>query len=85
MLTSSLHNTDTSLRWTVAACPEGVHLKAPSHERYLQIRWREKLARVNSWRFYCDFANSRKVAISDVLNMFKFHRNIGAIFSITYY
>ena len=44
------------------------------------IRWREKFARVNSRRFYCDLSYSRHRDIVDVLNMFKFHHDIGVIF-----
>ena len=35
----------------------------------------EKISR----RFYCNFPNSRHRDIAAVLNMFKFHRDIGAI------
>ena len=38
---------------------------------------------MNSRRFYCDFANSHHRDIADVLNMFKFHRDIGGIFFAT--
>ena len=47
---------------------------------FRRFRWRENVARVNNRRFYCDFPNSRYRDIADVLNMFKFHCDISAIF-----
>ena len=41
---------------------------------------RENFPRKNGRRFYCDFANSRHHDTADILNMFRFHRDISAIF-----
>ena len=38
------------------------------------------MTRKNSQQFYSDFGNSRHCNIADVLNMFKFHRDIGTTF-----
>ena len=36
---------------------------------------------MNIRRFYCDFANSRDCDIADILNMFKFYRDVVMTFS----
>ena len=36
------------------------------------MSWRHKVVRVNGWRFYCDFGNSRRRDIAGVSNMFNF-------------